>query len=188
MVNVKQCTKCKECKPLDDFYNKSKSKDGKSHWCKICDSEDNKKWHEKNVDRSRQNKRVWAKKNPDKVKESSKKSHEKEQKFKPDQARARRNRWKRENPEKHELSHLKNRLKKEYGLTLEEYYAMRDKQNGCCALCGKNEAEIDRRLDVDHDHVTGKVRGLLCGRCNKALGLFDDKANVLLKASSYVGV
>lgn len=68
-------------------------------------------------------------------------------------------------------THLKNR----YGLSLERYYEMFAAQNGVCAICKnpgrprKSEFLEPRLLDVDHDHVTGKVRGLLCNSCNRQL-------------------
>lgn len=75
-------------------------------------------------------------------------------------------------------------LKYKYGLTLEEYQTMFDRQNGVCAICiGTEEG---RMLAVDHCHETEKVRGLLCGACNRGLGLFGDNPEVLQRAKEYV--
>lgn len=49
----------------------------------------------------------------------------------------------------------------------EEYQKMRTAQNGCCGICGKHESHFTKRLAVDHNHKTSRVRGLLCFRCNK---------------------
>ena len=75
-----------------------------------------------------------------------------------------------------------SQLKYRYGNTLEDYNMLFNQQNGCCAICGKHQTELKRRLDVDHDHGTGKIRGLLCNRCNKNLGRFENgrKFNPLL--------
>ena len=67
-----------------------------------------------------------------------------------------------------------NRLKREYGITLEQHKKMLTDQNECCAIC-KNK----RPLKVDHNHDTGKVRGLLCDKCNVALGLLGENINVV---------
>ena len=66
-------------------------------------------------------------------------------------------------------------LKKFYGITLEDYNRMFAEQNGCCAMCGRHQSEFKRRLAVDHDHKTSKVRGLLCTGCNVKLGVLEDR-------------
>lgn len=73
-------------------------------------------------------------------------------------------------------------LKKHYGMTPDEYDAMRDAQDGLCFIC-QREAEL---LYVDHDHDTGAVRKLLCPRCNTGLGLFGDDPEALLAAADYL--
>ncbi len=61
-----------------------------------------------------------------------------------------------------------------YGLSLDDYEAMLARQQGCCALCGRRPWP-GRPLQVDHDHQTGRVRGLLCGVCNSTLTRFEDE-------------
>lgn len=60
-------------------------------------------------------------------------------------------------------------LKRRYGITLEDFDRMKAEQGGVCAICLKREAKV-----VDHDHKTGRVRGLLCGGCNGAIGILDE--------------
>lgn len=80
-----------------------------------------------------------------------------------------------------------SRLKAQYGITVEQYAELERRQNGCCALCSRSPGELDgRRLAVDHCHETGAVRGLLCGDCNRALGLFRDRRDVLDRAIEYL--
>ena len=78
---------------------------------------------------------------------------------------------------------------KKYGLTADQYDAMLEKQNGVCASCGKKETHRNQfgicSLAVDHDHLTGHVRGLLCGRCNRSLGLLGDDADVVQALANY---
>lgn len=73
-------------------------------------------------------------------------------------------------------------LEREYGLTIVEYQQLVAAQNGACAIC----RAIDRRLVVDHDHATRRVRGLLCSRCNTALGLLADDIENLVAAVDYL--
>jgi len=76
-----------------------------------------------------------------------------------------------------------------HGLTDDEYRAMFEAQGGACAICrslGKGKGQAFRPLCIDHDHRTGKVRGLLCDRCNLGIGNFDDDARRLEGAAAYV--
>jgi hypothetical protein len=72
---------------------------------------------------------------------------------------------------------------RKYGVTLEEVLALLAKQDGKCAICGK---PILARYHVDHDHGTGKVRGLLCFSCNGGLGSFSDNVDRLRSAIAYL--
>lgn len=81
---------------------------------------------------------------------------------------------------------------KKYGLTVEDYDRMLVEQKSLCAICGQPEIQMNHHsgkildLAVDHCHVTGKVRGLLCSRCNKMLGLTADSLEILTKAQEYL--
>lgn len=78
-------------------------------------------------------------------------------------------------------------LRRYYGLTLKFYRQALKDQNGKCAICDAGEeSTTKRRLSVDHDHETGKFRGLLCDRCNRGLGLLKDSEEVLNRAIAYL--
>lgn len=77
-------------------------------------------------------------------------------------------------------------LKHFFGITLEEYNEMLESQNGLCAICQRHHTEFKRNLAVDHDHHTGKIRGLLCGSCNSGLGKLQDDMDVLECAIVYL--
>jgi RNA polymerase-binding transcription factor DksA len=77
-----------------------------------------------------------------------------------------------------------SRLKREYNLSVQDYQRMFKEQAGVCAICGQEIKESD--CHIDHDHKTGRVRGLLCGNCNKGLGMFRDDSSVLLNAIDYL--
>lgn len=67
-------------------------------------------------------------------------------------------------------------LESKYGITLNDFNTMLTNQGNVCAICKKKQFPEDHSFCVDHDHVSGKVRGLLCHRCNQAIGLLNDKA------------
>jgi hypothetical protein len=95
---------------------------------------------------------------------------------------ARRNReWYRKNPDR-----IHNTvLLQKFGITKAAYDALLLAQNGVCAICDK-ECKSGRRLAVDHCHSTGKVRGLLCIKCNNALGKVDDSPRILRRMIDYL--
>jgi len=84
----------------------------------------------------------------------------------------------------------RRRLRQKYGISWEQYADLLSVQNGGCAICGslapgwpsiKNEF-----FQVDHDHSTGATRGLLCGDCNRAIGMMNDDPDRLEKAAKYL--
>lgn len=83
-------------------------------------------------------------------------------------------------------------LKKKYKITLEEYNEMLKKQKGVCAICENPETAINKKtgqiidLAVDHNHLTGENRGLLCNSCNRGLGYFKDNVKYLNNAKKYI--
>jgi len=139
----KICSKCKEIKLLNCFYNKNETSDKLTSWCKSCTLKNNKNWHDKNKERTR----IWNK---------------------------------------------NYSLMKEYGITLDQYEQMLKEQNGVCAICSKKESafnHVTKRvwdLAVDHEHKTGKIRGLLCRRCNQTIGLLYDDISLIKQMAKYV--
>ena len=79
-------------------------------------------------------------------------------------------------------------LKNKFGISPFQYYHMLDSQGGQCAICGTSDFSFSNggKPHVDHDHHTGEVRGLLCGRCNVALGHFQDDPDTISKAINYL--
>lgn len=101
--------------------------------------------------------------------------------------------WYVNNQERAKENRRRYQFKSKYGITIEEYEKLLKKQNGVCALCKKDESAAHGRtgtkfwLSVDHCHVFGHVRGLLCQKCNRAIGLFNDDPRLLRKAIAYLG-
>ena len=71
-------------------------------------------------------------------------------------------------------------------ITEKEYNILHERCKGLCMICGKEEYNFDRRLCVDHDHRTGKIRGLLCTHCNRGLGCFKDEVSNIENAVKYL--
>jgi hypothetical protein len=81
-------------------------------------------------------------------------------------------------------------LQRTYGVPSGEYSRLLEAQGGVCAGCGPRTKRSGKtkRLAVDHDHLTGQVRGLLCGDCNKVIGLFRDDADTFQRLADYLRV
>lgn len=79
-----------------------------------------------------------------------------------------------------------NNLERIFGITHEEYERIHKEQNGLCAICGKSEIIDDKHLAVDHDHKTGKIRALLCTRCNLAVGRLEANMEYTNRLLGYI--
>lgn len=90
--------------------------------------------------------------------------------------------WRQKNRDKY-LAQKKRNVFRKYGLTKEEFDALAATQGYACAICRKVPKA---RLHIDHNHETGRVRGLLCSNCNTAIGLLKDRAEFLLNAVNYL--
>ena len=102
----------------------------------------------------------------------------------PEKEKQRTEYWRKSQNTDLKYSYRKWALKKNYNLTLEEYNLKLKEQDGVCAIC--KTPPNKKQLAVDHCHKTNKIRKLLCGNCNTALGLFKDNIDVLNKAISYL--
>jgi hypothetical protein len=104
-----------------------------------------------------------------------------------EKARANLKRCKARNPDSYESS----RLKHYFGITLDQYRAMMESQGGVCAVCKRPEDTLTARgkvkkMAVDHCHKTGRVRGLLCQRCNNAIGYAREDAGIIRSILQYL--
>jgi hypothetical protein len=126
---------------------------------------DTRKWREKNAEQVRETSRLWRLNNRDKRREYKRQ-------------------WAKDNPGRERERRYRSKLK-ERGLTLEQYQSMLRQQKGTCGICRK-ENPNGQRLAVDHDHVTGSVRGLLCIVCNAALSRLEKDVTWAEKALKYL--
>ena len=155
------CRKCLEVKPISSFGSDRRSRNGLQVWCKPCVNE--------------RNRRLVAANPVSKEKKAEYQRRYREKNGTPDPAHTRRkNLW---------------RL---YKIAPEDYDRMLAEQDGVCAICGSDDPQVGRHVrgyfHVDHCHGTGKVRGLLCGKCNWGLGLLGDSISGLEKALEYLRI
>ena len=157
-MNTKRCSKCGLDKSTEDFGSCARSGDGLQPWCRAC---------YKDYSKARQQ-------DPE--------------------AHARDLAYSKMKYERYKASGMGgfrqkvSRLKCTFGLTMEQYIQMAMAQNNVCAICGQPASRDgkDCCLDVDHDHATGKIRGLLCKNCNIGLGNLGDSSERLRKAADYL--
>ena len=130
-------------------------------FCKQCNRIAKKREYDANPEKHRLRSKSFKKNNPEKTKSWAK-------------------RYSEQNPDKIKDYYLV----KLYGLTLAQYKELLTEQNGVCAIC--QEEPTKKQLAVDHCHVTGTVRGLLCGPCNQAIGLLKHSIKRLEKAIDHI--
>lgn len=96
--------------------------------------------------------------------------------------------WRKNHPEQS----ASNWLKKQYGITFSDFKSIYEEQQGKCAMCFCSlptnllDSQERKKIHVDHDHKTGKVRGILCPRCNMGIGIFNDSIDTLKLAIAYL--
>jgi Recombination endonuclease VII len=101
-----------------------------------------------------------------------------------ERTRARASAWRRANRDKLSARARDKHMKRRYGISRADYDALFARQGGLCAICRKPSKQ---RLGVDHCHVTGMIRGLLCRMCNSGLGCLGDDQRALVAALAYLG-
>lgn len=161
---------CKMCGiPLTDENWPKHLKNKKWYICLNCKKEYDGKYYEKNRVKLMDAAKTYSTNNSEKVKAADKKKYLKN----------RENILKRVKIYSNSPKGKNKRLKRTYGITLDQYDKMFKEQDGCCAICGNPETSVFkgtvRALGVDHNHKTGKVRGLLCTGCNIKLGILEDE-------------
>ncbi|MGH9279811.1 MAG: endonuclease domain-containing protein [Acidimicrobiales bacterium] len=161
---MKRCSKCGELRPLTDFYKAKGTRDGLRGDCRQCFQARAKARYPLVRDQAIERSRKWREDNLDRFRENQ-----------------RRMRAKPEFKERARAGHLQRK----YGMTLEEYDTLFSSQGGGCAICGRLPSP-GTSLHIDHDHSTGRVRGLLCFRCNNSLGDLDDDPDLFEAAARYL--
>jgi hypothetical protein len=161
---VKRCKHCEETKPLDEFYADGKAKDGRRPECKACNLAARARKYAADPKPYIARVKKWQQENAGRLNE-----YRRDYRKRPERKAADREGY----------------LKRKYGITIADYDRLLGKQNGVCAICGQPRPE-ERTLHVDHDHETGVIRGLLCFRCNNALGDFREEYELFRRAADYL--
>jgi hypothetical protein len=169
VISDKICARCRNSKPIFEFHLNSSSRDGHQHWCRECSSVHHSLQRNSNLDTERLKeahwRREWRRKNPEKAQE-----YDRQRRL--------------ENKDKFlEREHRRN-LKRRFGMTVEQYEELLAFQNGVCGICGSQPN--GKKLAVDHCHETNKIRGLLCGRCNPAVGYVKNNPAIAQALTDYL--
>jgi hypothetical protein len=156
-IYQKLCIGCNEEKPASCFCSKRSSRDGLHPYCKECNGQRNREYRGKNKEALSEMMRLYGIKNREAI------CQNKKDYYRANKAAARD--W---------------QLKRHYGISLKEYGEMFEAQGGGCAICGSKGSGVKGRCHhVDHDHVTRRVRGLLCSSCNRGIGFAGDDVFLL---------
>lgn len=161
LPDEKHCPRCESTKPRSDFYIDKGRKDGIAGFCKPCQNASQREWRLRNLTSNRESQAKYR---------ASENGREKRSQYSRDFYLSKDGK----------AIQRSRKLEREYGITAAAYQARLAEQNGQCAIC-KTRTDGET-LSVDHCHTTRKVRGLLCRKCNSAIGLLGDNP-VLLKAA-----
>lgn len=181
--NFRVCKTCKRRLPktIEYFHIHNRTKGGLSRICRYCNNLKTKEQKKNNPSVYLESGKRYREKNRDKIRARGHRPYDSDK----------------YTPEERKIILKSNSMKCNYGITLEEYLEASKEQDNRCWICEKSKEEISgirKTLCVDHDHACcpgtkscGEcLRGLICGHCNKLLGLASDKIEVLLKAIEYL--
>jgi len=160
----KRCSKCGEIKALTEYYADKGCRDGCRPDCKVCNLAAKAARHAANPEPGRERAKRWNQENPERY-------------------MARMDAYRKSGKKK--VADRKSHLKRTFGITPEDYDLMLAEQGGGCAICERPPRD-DIALHVDHDHRTGLIRGLLCFRCNNAVGDLDNDPEVASALAGYL--
>jgi hypothetical protein len=174
IVTEKRCGKCEKTKPISDFHHDKSRKCGVHSQCKQCVLE----YHANQEERREYAKAYYA-------------AHQEELRKKNKAYRVAHQEELRENAKTYKAAHREqyrnSHLKRRYRITAADFDTLLAAQGGRCAICGTDQAGgRDGVFNVDHDHVSGRVRGLLCRSCNVGIGHLQDNPDLLRAASRYI--
>ena len=160
---LKTCGKCRKTKPETEYNFQDKRRGTRVSWCRSCWRLYMRAYYKQNADTIKARARKWDADHPHEVKARSK-------------------RWWAD--ASHRRLDKGRKILKAYGITLDDFEKLLSKQGGVCAICGGTNGK--RSLGVDHNHATGRVRGLLCAHCNFAVGLLKDDSIIAKRMVAYL--
>lgn len=175
------CNKCLVDKPLDDFHTHRRLKLGKAYTCKLCVGVLVKAWSQTTIGKEKARE---AKKRYQDTENGKAKAKAYSRTY---QACEQRKTYlsRRKHTLEHKYSVFNKELLRNYGIGAIDWALMYNDQNGECAACCEG-LKFDRTTHVDHNHLTGKVRGLLCNGCNTALGMMKENPVALRRLALYL--
>ena len=163
-MSSKQCRICGEWKPLEDFYRMAGMRDGHRNECKPCNLADKRERYARDPTKYKAMVKRWQQGNSDRLN-----AYRRDYNRRPERKRKSRDAY----------------YRRTFGISADDFDALLGEQGGGCAICGA-VPEREASFHLDHDHVTGEIRGILCLSCNQALGHFRDDAGLLERAAVYV--
>lgn len=178
-METKICCTCHQEKATTEFYHNWSRPDGWAIQCKECNRIGVRKYTDAHRDRRNANHREYCKRHPDRVLARKRKYREAH----PEVFKRLQKAFYDRNPGKHRWYLVKSK----YGITEQEWTTLFVSQGSCCAICGATCPGVNNAIwQTDHDHNTGKIRGILCHGCNLSIGQFSDSPNTICKAIAYL--
>jgi hypothetical protein len=149
---------------LEDFYRAPGMRDGRRGDCKACNLAAKKRRYDADPSKVVRAVQAWRRENPERFRE-----YQAEYRSRPENKRKMRDLY----------------YRRTFGITADDFDRMLAEQSGACAICGERP-EVEARMHVDHEHATGRIRGILCSRCNHAIGLLREDVALFERAVRYL--
>jgi hypothetical protein len=164
-MDSKHCHICGELKPSADFYKSAGMRDGHRNDCKTCNLADKKKRYDADPAKHIAAVKRWQQENSERLN-----AYRREYRKRDDVKRRSRDAY----------------YRKQYGKTADEVDEIVELQGGACLICKVDLPERLGSRHLDHDHVTGQIRGVLCIDCNHGIGKLKDSPDLLMRAVVYL--
>ena len=190
---VRKCKKCLKEHPIEKFHKHPRGKNGRRSRCVECTTVESRILRQRDgYEKHRKAKKAHYERVKN-IEEERQKRNERQRKYRAEnpEVRIRNREYRRLHLKRYQATEFESQLRTKYHMSRDQFFTMLNGQDGKCAICRtvlavETSRKAKNRKCIDHDHDTGKVRGILCSPCNSGLGYFGDSLSRVEAAADYL--